>query len=585
MKLKDREESISKLNDFFNLLNDDSDTLREEVLSVDDYADETNEFSTIIEEDEASKRFSNMYDASNPSDPYHERDKEGRLINQDYYFNLDEDPVTPKRKYVYSSERIPKMEFIGYHNLFLTEKIGDNKLCITGLRAEPPSENLFIPDELNGCSVVAIGGNVLGEYGNHIKAIMLSNIRFLKSRSFANSKLKVLVTTCNTAIVGTSAFENCKYLQLVEQLSPEIVDDNAFKDCLYLQTIELKHCKSIGKSAFENCRTLRDVELSDALTELRVRAFRNCTSIESIYFGKALRGIDCKCFENCYKLQSIKFATSVVGQEKSNYRIGMDCFRNCHVLGNVAIPDYVVAVDSKAFYNCTQLPAVNLGSIRTLGAEVFARCSTLKRIKIPKTVETLGERCFSYSGLQQVRFDCLKLKNLKYTFAYCVELYEVLMPKIVHNLEGCFYNCKNLSEVNLPDEAVRIDYMFCGCAELEKIKIPFTVKTLAKGTFAQCRSLRKVCIPPTVTKISKTAFYGVKKCLLVVTRGSEGEKFAQRNGIDYQHLGEATVIKAQKNPKLQKLKSLSVLVLGKLKLILKNNNVNETKQNYLAFKI
>ncbi len=566
-----------KLNSFFSLLREDEEeedkcTLREET-----------EETLLFSEDKSPNNYSEFYDPNCPEDPYHEQEEDGTPKDLEKFYCFESDPVTLKCKFAYETRTGKEVTFFAYHNLFVTEPLGENGVCIVALREEPPEENLFIPKRLNEKTVVALGTNFLGEYANKVKGVFIDGIQFLKAKCFAKSGVELVMgQECTT--IGNSCFEGCIHLKSVEGMEVKVIGDSAFKGCMSLKFINLQFAMSIGKSAFENCLSLESVQLSNTLRELKLKSFAKCTSIKSVVLGSSLRGVDCRCFENCYRLESVKFAPTLKDSSYKEYRIGADCFKNCQSLVNISIPKYVVGIDSRAFKNCTELRGANLGEVKTLGARVFEGCSLLKRIKVPKSVSFVGEKCFASSGLQQVKFECVRLKSLKYTFENCSQLYEVSMPKVVDSLEGCFVNCRILGEVELPEESSKLGYCFQGCSELEKIKIPFTVKVLTKGTFRSCKSLRKVCIPKTVTKVSKSAFSGVKGCVLVVVRGSEGERFAQKNSFDYQYLGESRVIKAQKNPTAQKLKTLGVKALGKLRSLVKDGNQGESKQAYLTFK-
>jgi len=170
----------------------------------------------------------------------------------------------------------------------------------------------------------------------------------------------------------------------------------------------------------------------------------------------------------------------------------------------------------------------------------------VKSIKIPDTVETIGEMAFE---------DCVKLKSIEIpggvkeirddTFNGCTELESVKLPEGLEVIgNDAFNGCSKLKKIELPKSLkelaggssilVHSGSAFEGCKKLESIKIPDGVEEIPVTTFKDCTSLKKITIPESVKEISDDAFEGCNKNLKIYgKKGSEAEKFAKENGYKF----------------------------------------------------
>ena len=102
-------------------------------------------------------------------------------------------------------------------------------------------------------------------------------------------------------------------------------------------------------------------------------------------------------------------------------------------------------------------------------------CSNLRYVRLPETLETIGEDAFCGNvKLQQVVFPQSLISIRSEAFWGCVNLRHIDFPERLQFIESkSFMRCINLREVRLPDSLYSVDYLaFSGCPFLTYIYIP-----------------------------------------------------------------------------------------------------------------
>lgn len=118
--------------------------------------------------------------------------------------------------------------------------------------------------------------------------------------------------------------------------------------------------------------------------------------------------------------------------------------------------------------------------------------TSLSEISIPDKVEYIGSKCFSYSGIKNVKLPKNDFFTVIYdkTFFECANLEKVILPNSIYKIcSYAFANCKSLQRINLDNIKLLYDKAFAGTA-LEKITL--TARKIGSWAFAQCKNLREV---------------------------------------------------------------------------------------------
>ncbi len=143
-------------------------------------------------------------------------------------------------------------------------------------------------------------------------------------------------------------------------------------------------------------------------------------------------------------------------------------FRNAAIT-SVTIPNTIVSINFRAFYNCTKLTTVSFeanSQLTTIGQGAFNMCTVLTSIFIPKSVTTISRSAF----------DC------------CYKVSSIVFE------EGI-----NLTAIDR--------YAFKSCWGVTSITLPEGLKTIGEYAFATIKGLKEINIPKTITSIGNSVFY------------------------------------------------------------------------------
>ena len=180
----------------------------------------------------------------------------------------------------------------------------------------------------------------------------------------------------------------------------------------------------------------------------------------------------------------------------------------------------VIAIDAKAFYDCTDLISVTVeGNSISIWDSAFADCPNLTSVVIPDSILKLEQfafcNCPKLSYITPPRY----LKEVGYaSFAYCHSLKSFPLPASLESIDPyAFTDCENLdSPINIP-EGIKVVYehTFDGCKRIPSITIPCSVTRIQYSAFAECLSLKDIyCHATTVPNTDSDAFYAWEETYL-----------------------------------------------------------------------
>lgn len=150
-----------------------------------------------------------------------------------------------------------------------------------------------------------------------------------------------------------------------------------------LSRVEVLGGNALGTNAFYECSTLKEIVLHDGLETLGVRAFFGCTSLWSVTLPDTVKTVRESAFAGCDALLEIQLGSALTS-------MGINAFLNCDSLREVVLPASLEMLPASAFAGCSSLARVDLGGVRTVGAQAFRGCSSLTEARTQNTVE-IGE--------------------------------------------------------------------------------------------------------------------------------------------------------------------------------------------------
>ena len=170
------------------------------------------------------------------------------------------------------------------------------------------------------------------------------------------------------------------------------------------------------------------------------------------------------------------------GQSYKVTAIGDSAFKSLSTPINVSsvfIPATVRSIGGSAFSYCNALTTVTFAEdsqLKSIGGSAFFGTEhahpRFKEIKIPDSVETIGNAAFRYcQDLERITLPSALQKLSNSTFHGCTALSEVTFPASLKTIEkSAFIGCRKLSEVNLPASLTTIQsYVFDSCSSLETV--------------------------------------------------------------------------------------------------------------------
>jgi len=160
----------------------------------------------------------------------------------------------------------------------------------------PIEEAVVIPEEVEGCPVVAIDENAF--LGAAITEIVLpETLEFIDQGAFVECEyLEKINFPRNLKYIGAEAFAYSNSLKEINIDCPELtISEYAFGLCLNLTDINV-NAKVVGERAFERCTSLENVALGENIEEISSKAFYRCSLIENIQLPSSLKRIGTGAF-------------------------------------------------------------------------------------------------------------------------------------------------------------------------------------------------------------------------------------------------------------------------------------------------
>ncbi len=233
----------------------------------------------------------------------------------------------------------------------------------------------------------------------------------------------------------------------------------------------------IGETAFyEIDFKIKKLILPEGLLSIEWFSTKWIESVEELHIPSTFVDFNAYIFEECTNLKKITVAegnprfysvgnciinretgelvlgcnTSVIPNDGSVKSIGAYVFAGCNGLKSIVIPEGVVEIGHGAFYGCTSLREVKLPeSLERIGESAFGRCTALEDIEIGENVKMI----------------------IWGSFSGCTSLREVALPEDLHpNCLGwmLFTNCTSLEKAYVPSSTLYLD-SFEGCTNLREI--------------------------------------------------------------------------------------------------------------------
>ena len=214
--------------------------------------------------------------------------------------------------------------------------------------------------------------------------------------------------------------------------------------------------------AFEECKELASVTIPSSVTDIKANPFHGCGSLTSIIVDAANPKYDSR--DSCNAIIETESNRLISGCQNTIIpdgvtSIGMDAFYNCSGLTSITIPNSVEIIGENAFGWCSGLTSIDIpNSVWRIDREAFFACSGLKSIKVEEgnPVYDSRDNCNAIietkynnllTGCQNTRIPD-SVTDIDYgAFYRCTDLKSITIPNSVEIIgESAFKEC-GLTEI------------------------------------------------------------------------------------------------------------------------------------------
>ena len=368
-----------------------------------------------------------------------------------------------------------------------------------------------------------------------------TNMKFLAANSFTNTKIEKInwnAIDCDADVVSYSNYEVFGYCPIREVYfgdkvksvpayifagrgslatvktsgTIEYVGANAFRGTSWLGAQELDKMIYLDHAAYQyrqDTQTAEPIsfEFPEGTKSITASAFQNNKLLVKVTIPHSMDRIGENVFDGCSSLGEVVWNADSVNNDRCRFSKS---------LYKISIGDKVRVIPNYFLYQCTGLAEIKLPeSVESIGESAFGECDGIKQFVIPNSVKTIGRIAISYcdnlekvvvgEGLQSMNFDylftgCSKLKTLEWNAINHKEVKEDLY----HQYESCQAPVEN---VIFGDKVEYVPGMlFFGVKTLENVKLGKSVKQIGEAAFRGCTGLTKVDFPDGIETIGDNAF-------------------------------------------------------------------------------
>ncbi len=184
----------------------------------------------------------------------------------------------------------------------------------------------------------------------------------------------------------------------------------------------------------------------------------------------------------------------------------------------------VTVIDIASFKNNTLLESVSFpDTVQEIGNNIFAYCSSLAEVNLPKNVKKIGYYTFFETPWFKALKDEFVIVGDGVLIKYNGTASDVVLPQNVKYISSAFIDISNINSISLPASVTGIcDYAFYNCSSLGEINIPSNISDIGICAFDKTPWL----------VLFDDEFVTVGNSVLVSYNGNGGEVVIP-NGVKY----------------------------------------------------
>lgn len=263
------------------------------------------------------------------------------------------------------------------------------------------------------------------------------------------------------------------------------------------------------------------VEIPNGIVEICNGAFSNHKNLESVSIPKSVTKIGSNPFCGCKKIDEIIVdKKNPVYDSRNNCNAIIETETNTLISGckSTVIPEDIITIGERAFYGLDLEEAIIPNGVKNLEDSSFSCYETLKKIKIPASVEMINNAFIECMYIEEIVVDS---NNTNYDSRNnCNAIIETKTNTLIR---GCINTV-------IPDDITTIgNNAFSGCKNKKEIVLPNTITSIKNGAFSNT-DFESIVLPTGIKEIETNVFVSTKLKSLDIP---EGVTRIQANSISF----------------------------------------------------
>ena len=262
---------------------------------------------------------------------------------------------------------------------------------------------------------------------------------------------------------------------------------------------------AIGNGVFDDNDTIVSVILPTSLEKIGENAFANCGNLTSINICALVNTIEANAFYNCHKLSGIVLPEGLITiGEKAFWQTGTSAPADV-----IVIPASVTDIGENAFEYCHRLTVYASAAEKPSGWH-----KNWNGVNSPCKVLWNFSRFITEGGVKYIELN----DGSKHVVEYDNETANVTILSGVTTIpSGIFSDSKVLESIVLPEGVTLIEASaFANCENLSTVKLPTTLKEIGNSAFENCDSIEEIRMPDALTSLGEFAFANCDNLELIV---------------------------------------------------------------------
>ena len=263
----------------------------------------------------------------------------------------------------------------------------------------------------------------------------------LSADIFVVDGLRYRVVSKEKMTVSVSSTYTNEYDTITESIT--IPPSVTYNDTTYTVT-------SVDRFGFWNCLKMSSISLPETIDTIKYRAFAGLDKLEQVEIPSSVKVLEAGVFSSCFKLKHVKLSAEIDF-------VGSDCFNHCRELEDSIVIRKGTEYGTGVYAYCRSIKHITVEpGVTKIPNEMFNNYDDMtyplkplqvEEIVIPKSVDTIGYRAFTFITLKTLTLPSCKVMG-KEAFAHNRWLETVTFgSKVEYTRQGALTSSSSLKTI------------------------------------------------------------------------------------------------------------------------------------------